>query len=128
MPSSSHNRAQNNLGQYYAFVALNSLHNNFEMTRLLFFYLGNKDLKKIQLIVTSTKVTNLTKRVTDITKDLVLIIIKKELQQQSPKTRLNKKYFNCGKKSNYIRDCLSHINLKKKPKDEKIEQKTKYAR
>lgn len=42
-------------------VTLDSLYNNFEITRVFFFYLGDKDLEKIQLIVTFTEVANLAK-------------------------------------------------------------------
>lgn len=48
-------------------VVLDSLYNDFEITTTHFFYLGNKDLKKIQLIVISTEAANLTKQVTSIT-------------------------------------------------------------
>lgn len=39
-------------------VALDSLHNDFEMTIAPLFHLDNKDLEEIQLIVTSIKVAN----------------------------------------------------------------------
>lgn len=43
-------------------IALDSLHNNFEITTAPFFYMGNKDLEKIQLIIISTEVANLAKQ------------------------------------------------------------------
>lgn len=46
---------------------------------------------------------------------------KKRPQQQSLRSRPNKKYFNYGKKSHYARDCPGRINLKKKLKDKKME-------
>lgn len=48
-------------------VAFDSLYNNFEITIKFFFYLGNKDLQEIQLIVTSSEVVNLPKQATKIT-------------------------------------------------------------
>lgn len=49
------------------------------MTTALFLYLGNKDLKKIQQRVTSTKVANMVKQVSNQTLNLI-IIIKKRLK------------------------------------------------
>lgn len=56
------------------------------------------------------------------------MIKKKGPQQQTLRFRLNEKHYKCGKKNHYIRDFLGHSNLKRKPKDEKIEQKVKYVR
>lgn len=53
--------------------AFNSLHNNFEMTIVPIFHFGNKDLKEIQQIITSTKAKNLTKQAVGVTADLALI-------------------------------------------------------
>lgn len=46
---------------------------------------------------------------------------KKGPQQQISKSKQNEKYFNCGKKIYYARDCLGRTNPKKKPKVEKTE-------
>lgn len=62
-------------------VAFNSLYNDFEMTTAPFLHLGNKNLKEIQLIVTSTKAANLAKQATGIIKDLAMIARKKGSQQ-----------------------------------------------
>lgn len=53
---------------------------------------------------------------------------KKGLQQQNPKFRSNEKYFNCGKKGHYVRDCPDCIKPKRKLEDKKTEQKAKRAR
>lgn len=62
-------------------IALNLLYNDFEMTTVYFFYLGNKDLEKIQLIVTSTEVANLAKQAIGIMGDLAMMTKKKRPQQ-----------------------------------------------
>lgn len=95
-------------------VALDLLFNNFEMTIAPLFYLNNKDLEEIQLIVTSTKVANLAKQTTGVTRDLAIIVRKKRLLQQTPQSKPNKKCFNYGKKGYYARDCLGRNNSKKK--------------
>lgn len=56
---------------------------------------------------------------------------KKKLQQQTPKSRPNKKCFNYSKKNyytHYTRDCPSRIYLKRNPKVKKTEQEAKYTR
>lgn len=58
-------------------VALNSLYDDFEMTIALFLHLSNQDLEEIQLIVIFTKVANLVKQATGITKDLAIMTRKK---------------------------------------------------
>ena len=50
-------------------IALDSLHDDFEMTTALLLYSGDKDLKEIQQIVTSTKAANMAKRATGQTAD-----------------------------------------------------------
>lgn len=109
-------------------IALDSLYNDFEMTITPLLYLSNKDLEKIELIVTSTEVANLAKQATCIIRDLAIMVRKNEPQQQTSQSRLNKEYFNCGKKGHYTRDCLGHTNSKKKAKDEKTKQEAKCVR
>lgn len=58
-------------------VAFNSLHDDFKMTIALFFHLSNQDLEEIQLIVIFTKVANLVKQATRITKNLAIMTRKK---------------------------------------------------
>lgn len=57
-----------------------------------------------------------------------MIAKKKELLQQIPRSRPNKKCFNYGKKVHYARDCSGRTNLKRKLKDKKTEQKAKRTR
>lgn len=52
------------------------------MTTAPFLYLGNKDLKKIQQRVTSTKVANMAKQVSDQTLNLIIIIKKRSKNWQ----------------------------------------------
>ena len=54
-------------------VALDSLHDDFEMTTAPLLHSGDKDLKEIQQIVTSTKAANMAKRATGQTADLAMI-------------------------------------------------------
>lgn len=49
-----------------------------------------------------------------------MIAKKNKPQQQTPRFRLNKKYFNYSKKSYYIKNYLGCINLKRNPEDKKI--------
>lgn len=64
-------------------IALDSLYNDFEMTITPLLYLSNKDLEKIELIVTSTEVANLAKQATCIIRDLAIMVRKNEPQQQT---------------------------------------------
>lgn len=82
----------------------------------------------MQLIVIFTEAANLLKQVIGIIGDLAIMARKKRPQQQSLKFRPNKEYFNFGKKSYYVRDCPDCTNLKKKPEDERMEQKVKRVR
>lgn len=54
-------------------VALDSLHDDFEMTTAPLLHSGDKDLEEIQQIVTSTEAANLAKRVTGQTADLAMM-------------------------------------------------------
>lgn len=59
-------------------MALDSLYNIFEITITPFLYSRDKDLEKIQQIVTSTKTTNIAKQATgQTTMDLSMMIKKK---------------------------------------------------
>lgn len=71
---------------------------------------------------------NLVKQTIGITKDLVMMAKKKRSLQQTPRSRLNEKYFNYGKKDHYARDCPGHTNRKRKSKDKKVEQEAKRER
>lgn len=55
-------------------IVLDSLYNNFEMTTSSFFYLSDKNLEEIQLIVTSTKAANQVKQAKSGIKDQVMMI------------------------------------------------------
>ena len=58
-------------------IALDSLHDNFEMITALLLYSGNKNLEEIQQIVISTKVTNLAKQVVGVIANFALMAKKK---------------------------------------------------
>lgn len=58
-------------------IALNFLHDDFEMTIALLLHLSNQDLEEIQLIVIFTKVANLVKQTIGITKNLAIMTRKK---------------------------------------------------
>lgn len=98
------------------------------MTTALLFYLSNKDLEEIQLILTFTKAANLVKRAIDVIGDLTMMVKKKWPLQQPPRSKLNKECFNHNKKSYYARNCPSRINPKRKLIDKKTEQEEKDAR
>ena len=72
------------------------------MTTAPLFHSGNKDLKKIQQIVTSTKVANMAKQTTGQTADLAMIT-KKRLngRRQPQKPKPNEECFNYGKTGHY---------------------------
>lgn len=58
-------------------IALNFLHNNFEITTAPLFYLGDKNFKEIQYIATSTKVANMAKQVVGAIADFIMVDNKK---------------------------------------------------
>lgn len=94
------------------------------MTNAPFLYSGNKDVGEIQQIIIFTKTTNMAKQITDQIVNLAIIIKKRsDGQQQIPKPKTSKEYFNCRKKRYYIKDCYS--NLKRKPKDKNVIKKIK---
>lgn len=103
-------------------VTLDSLQDDFEMTTVPFLYSGDKDIEEIQQIVTSTKVANLAKRTVGVKANLTMMAKKK--QSEKSDLRQNEEYFNCGKKSYYVKDCHSFTcnSIKKKPAEESIEK------
>lgn len=77
-------------------VALNSLHDDFEITIVPLLHSGNKDLKKIQQIITSTKVANMAKQATSQITDLTMMAKKKtDSRQQFQKPKNNEECFIC---------------------------------
>ena len=108
-------------------VALDSLHDDFELTIMPLLHFGDKDLEEIQQIVTSTKAINMVKQATGQTADLAMIAKKRSDRRQQPqKLKPNEEYFNYGKRGHYAWDCYS--TSKRKPKDEKTAKEAKQAR
>ena len=105
-------------------VALDSPHDNFEMTTAPLLYSGNKDLEEIQKIVMSTEAANLAKRAVGATTNLARMAKKKQLEKYPIKLKTNEECFNCGKKGHYARDY--HMSNKRKP--EKSLEEAKRAR
>lgn len=101
-------------------VALDSLHDNFEMTTAPLLHFGDKDLEEIQQRATSTETANLAKRVVGATADLTMMAKKK--QSDKSDARPNEKWFNCGKKGHYAKDCCSSNSNKRKQVEESIEE------
>lgn len=107
-------------------VALDSLHDDFEMTTAPLLHSDDKELKEIQPILTSTKAANPVKRDTCGKADLAMMARKKGPQQQLSKARPNEECLHCGKKGHYARKCQS--TPKRKPEEEKAEQEAKRTR
>lgn len=106
-------------------VALDFLCDGFEMTTTFFLYLGDKNLKEIQQIVTSTEVVNLAKQIVEITANLAMTTKKRQPETSSFKSKINKECFNYGKKGHYAKDCcFSTLN---KRKSEESSEKAKQA-
>ena len=105
-------------------IALDLLHDDFEMTTAPLLHLGDKDLEEIQQIVTSTEAANMAKQATSQTADLAMMTRKRlDGRQQTPNPKANEECFDCGKKGHYARDCYS--NSKRKPEDEKAAEEAK---
>lgn len=106
-------------------VALDFLYDGFEMTTTFFLYSGDKNLKKIQQIVTSTEAVNLAKQVVKIIANLAMTTKKRQSETSSFKSKINKEYFNYGKNGHYAKDCcFSTLN---KRKSEESSEKAKQA-
>lgn len=82
------------------------------MTIALLLYFDNKDLDKIQQIVTSTKVANFAKYVVRAKANLALMAKKKQTKKAA-KSKLGEKYFNYKKKGYYAKDSRSSISNKR---------------
>ena len=107
-------------------IALDSLHNNFEMTTAFPLYSDDKNLEDIQEIVKSSKVANLVKCIVKVIMDLTLLAKKKQSKRAAMKSKLGEKCFNYGKKSHYTKEYYSSILNKKKPAKEST-KKAKYS-
>ena len=105
-------------------VALDSLHYDFEMTTAPLLHSGNKDIDKIRQIVNSTEVANLAKRAVAAIADLTMMAKKKQLKRSDLKK--NERYFNCGRKGHYAKDC--HSSTRNFIKKISVEVSTKEAK
>lgn len=92
-------------------VALNLLYDNFEIMITLFLYPNNKDLKKIQQIITSIKAANLAKQTVGATTDLA-IIAKKTVEKVFCQAKNKSKMFQLQEKK-LLRWKLPYIKQKK---------------
>ena len=103
-------------------VALDSLHNDFEMTIAPLLHSGDKDIEEIEQIITSTEAANLAKCVVGATADLTMMAKRKQLERSD--LRQNEECFIYGKKGHYAKDCRSstHNFTKKKSVEGSIEK------
>lgn len=62
-------------------LALGLLYDDFKITIVYFFYLDNKDLEEIQLIIISIEMVNLEKQITGIMENLAMIAKNKRPEQ-----------------------------------------------
>lgn len=83
------------------------------MTIVLLLYFDDKDLEKIQQIVTSTKAVNFAKCVVGAKANLALMAKKKQTKKAA-KSKLGEEYFNYRKKGYYAKDSRSSISNKRK--------------
>lgn len=86
------------------------------MTIAFLLHFGDKNLEKIQQIVTSIKAANIAKRIIRVIANLALMAKKKQLKRAA-KSKPGEKYFNYGKKGHYAKDYCSSISNKKKLKE-----------
>ena len=108
-------------------VALDSLHDDFEMTTAPLLHSGDKDLEEIQQIVTSTKAANLAKRAVGATADLALMA-KKRQPERAAKSKPGAECFNYGKKGHYAKDCRFPSSTSNKRKPEASTEEAKRSR
>lgn len=94
-------------------IVLDSLHNNFEMTTAPLLYFSDKDVKKIQQIVISIKAMDFIRHAIRTIANLALMAKKKQ-PKRAAKSKPGKKYFNCGKKGHYAKNCCFFISNKRK--------------
>ena len=99
-------------------VALDLLHNDFEMTTTPLLHSGDKYLEEIQQIVTSIKAANLAKCTVGVTVDLALMAKTRQPIRATVKFKLEEEYFNYEKKGHYTKDYRSFISNKRKPVEE----------
>lgn len=99
------------------------MHDNFEITTAPLLHSGDKDLKKIQQIVTSTEAANMAKRAIGQSADLLLVAKKKTDTQQQPRIRSNKKASIVVKKDTIpkiaARPPTDNLRMRKLPKKSK---------
>lgn len=60
-------------------IVFDLLYNDFKMISILFSYMDNKNLEKIQLIIIFIKVANLLKLIIGIIRNLAMMVKKKKL-------------------------------------------------
>lgn len=84
-------------------IAIDSLHNDFEITTASLFHSNDKNLEGIQQIVTSTKAAIMARQVIGAIAELIIMIKKTRLERSDSK--LNEEYFNYKKKCYYARNC-----------------------
>ena len=103
-------------------VALDSLHDDFELITSPLLHLGDKNIMEIQQIVTSTKTANLAKRAVGAIANLTMMAKKKQPERSD--LRQNEKCFKYGRKGHYAKDChnSTHNFTKRKSVEEFIEE------
>lgn len=60
-------------------IVFDLLYNDFKIISILFSYMDNKNLEKIQLIITFIKVADLLKLITGVIRNLAIMVKKKKL-------------------------------------------------
>ena len=92
------------------------------MTTALLLHSSDKDLEKIQQIVTSTEAANFPKQAVEATVDLALIA-KKMQPERTIRSQPGEECFNSGKKGHYAKDYRSFTAKKKKEEQSTEEAK-----